>query len=114
MYFCRDACAVGQNLNEFGVVFSLGDFEGREFKEAFLGLSFLFMHLDRDLLWPEATEYAILIEIFQRLGTPNEANWPGVSKLPHFSKDFPKWSCPTAAKAFPGLKGTALDLLAVS
>ena len=72
------------------------------------------MHMDRELLWPAATEYEILIEMFQRLGTPNETTWPGVSKLPHFSQHFPKWSSPTTAKAFPGLKGAALDLLAVS
>lgn len=67
--------------------------------------------LCRDLLWPDTTEYEILLSIFQRLGTPNEASWLGVSKLPHFSKEFPKWPPPKDPKAFPGLKGAALDLL---
>lgn len=67
--------------------------------------------LCRDLLWPASTEYEILLDIFQRLGTPNEATWHGVSKLPYFSIHFPKWPAPTTAKAFPGLKGAALDLL---
>lgn len=69
--------------------------------------------LRRDLLWPASTEYEILLDIFQRLGTPNEATWHGVSKLPYFSIHFPKWPAPTTAKAFPGLKGAALDLLFV-
>jgi len=31
-------------------------------------------------------------KIFQKLGTPTEAIWPGVSELPDFKPTFPKWS----------------------
>jgi len=31
-------------------------------------------------------------KIFQKLGTPTEAIWPGVSELPDFKASFPKWS----------------------
>jgi serine/threonine protein kinase len=36
--------------------------------------------------------------IFSALGTPTEARWPGVSKLPNFSLKFPQWPQRTAAQ----------------
>jgi serine/threonine protein kinase len=30
-------------------------------------------------------------KIFQKLGTPTEAMWPGLSELPDFKPTFPKW-----------------------
>eukprot|EP00811_Abedinium_folium_P000481 NODE_10440_length_1351_cov_65.642974.p1 GENE.NODE_10440_length_1351_cov_65.642974~~NODE_10440_length_1351_cov_65.642974.p1 ORF type:complete len:314 (+),score=64.43 NODE_10440_length_1351_cov_65.642974:88-1029(+) len=37
------------------------------------------------------SEIGTLFKIFQKLGTPTEASWPGVSKLPDWRATFPKW-----------------------
>ena len=37
------------------------------------------------------SEYDQMMKTFQITGTPNEANWPGVSQLAHYSHEFPKW-----------------------
>jgi len=38
------------------------------------------------------SEIDTAFKIFQKLGTPTEAVWPGVSELPDFKPTFPKWS----------------------
>merc|ERR1719161_2743184 len=38
------------------------------------------------------SEIDTAFKIFQKLGTPNETIWPGVSELPDFKATFPKWS----------------------
>lgn len=38
------------------------------------------------------SEIDTAFKIFQKLGTPTEAIWPGVSELPDFKPSFPKWS----------------------
>jgi len=38
------------------------------------------------------SEIDTAFKIFQKLGTPTEAIWPGVSELPDFKPTFPKWS----------------------
>eukprot|EP01047_Picozoa_sp_COSAG01_P046712 COSAG01_NODE_4407_length_5056_cov_4.859794_7_plen_115_part_00 len=42
-------------------------------------------------LYPGDSEIDELFKIFRTLGTPTEAIWPGVSKLPDFKPTFPKW-----------------------
>merc|ERR1719238_1383087 len=37
------------------------------------------------------SEIDTAFKIFQKLGTPNETVWPGVSELPDFKPTFPKW-----------------------
>eukprot|EP00811_Abedinium_folium_P031318 NODE_5089_length_1809_cov_15.493460.p1 GENE.NODE_5089_length_1809_cov_15.493460~~NODE_5089_length_1809_cov_15.493460.p1 ORF type:complete len:338 (+),score=100.28 NODE_5089_length_1809_cov_15.493460:88-1014(+) len=37
------------------------------------------------------SEIDTIFRIFQKLGTPTEAIWPGVSALPDFKTGFPKW-----------------------
>eukprot|EP00747_Dinoflagellata_sp_TGD_P164001 gnl/TRDRNA2_/TRDRNA2_183343_c0_seq1.p1 gnl/TRDRNA2_/TRDRNA2_183343_c0~~gnl/TRDRNA2_/TRDRNA2_183343_c0_seq1.p1 ORF type:complete len:317 (+),score=68.77 gnl/TRDRNA2_/TRDRNA2_183343_c0_seq1:43-993(+) len=37
------------------------------------------------------SEIDTIFKIFQKLGTPTEAMWPGVSELPDFKPTFPKW-----------------------
>jgi len=37
------------------------------------------------------SEIDTAFKIFQKLGTPNETIWPGVSELPDFKATFPKW-----------------------
>jgi len=38
------------------------------------------------------SEIDTAFKIFQKLGTPTETIWPGVSELPDFKPTFPKWS----------------------
>jgi cyclin-dependent kinase 2 len=42
-------------------------------------------------LFPGDSEIDTCFKIFQKLGTPNEQVWPGVSDLPDFKATFPKW-----------------------
>ena len=37
------------------------------------------------------SEIHTIFKIFQKLGTPTEAMWPGVGELPDFKPSFPKW-----------------------
>lgn len=37
------------------------------------------------------SEIDTIFKIFQKLGTPNENVWPGVSELPDFKPTFPRW-----------------------
>lgn len=38
------------------------------------------------------SEIDTLFKIFQKLGTPTEQMWPGISDLPDFKPTFPKWA----------------------
>jgi len=42
-------------------------------------------------LFPGDSEIDTIFKIFQKLGTPSEAVWPGLSDLPCFKGSFPKW-----------------------
>merc|ERR1719240_160917 len=37
------------------------------------------------------SEIDTIFKIFQKLGTPTEAQWPGLRELPDFKPTFPKW-----------------------
>merc|ERR1719454_1235068 len=37
------------------------------------------------------SEIDTIFKIFQKLGTPSEATWPGISELPDFKPSFPQW-----------------------
>jgi len=37
------------------------------------------------------SEIDTIFKVFQKLGTPTEQTWPGVSELPDFKPSFPKW-----------------------
>lgn len=37
------------------------------------------------------SEIDTIMKIFQKLGTPSEATWPGLSELPDFKATFPQW-----------------------
>ena len=37
------------------------------------------------------SEIDTIFKIFQKLGTPTEQMWPGVSELPDFKPTFPRW-----------------------
>ncbi len=42
-------------------------------------------------LFPGDSEIDELYRVFRVLGTPTEAVWPGVSKLPDYKPSFPQW-----------------------
>ena len=44
------------------------------------------------------SEVAVIFKIFRLLGTPTDSDWPGVSRLDHFSRKFPKWNVPPSCK----------------
>ena len=47
------------------------------------------------------------------MGTPDEAEWPGVSKLPDYKPEFPKWPKRHIGAAVAGrLDAAGIDLLA--
>ena len=56
-------------------------------------------------------EIGQLFKIFQIMGTPNESNWPGVSKLPDYKLTFPQWKTKPFTELFPGLDKEGIDLL---
>lgn len=42
-------------------------------------------------LFPGDSEIDTVYKIFQKLGSPNDEVWPGVTNLKHFSSRFPRW-----------------------
>lgn len=54
-------------------------------------------------LFPGDSEIDELFKIFRVRGTPNEASWAGVSKLPNFKSEFPKWHPQRLEKTVPEL-----------
>jgi len=52
------------------------------------------------------SEIDTAFKIFQKLGTPTEATWPGVSDLPDFKPTFPMWQ----AKGWKNIRNTAEQL----
>jgi len=45
----------------------------------------------RKPLFPGDSEIDEIFKIFRILGTPTEAEWPGVTSFPDFKASFPKW-----------------------
>lgn len=45
----------------------------------------------RKPLFPGDSEIDEIFKIFRILGTPTEADWPGVESFPDFKSSFPKW-----------------------
>mmetsp|Transcript_25471 Transcript_25471/g.78405 ORF Transcript_25471/g.78405 Transcript_25471/m.78405 type:complete len:339 (+) Transcript_25471:221-1237(+) len=64
-------------------------------------------------LFPGDSEIDELFRIFRILGTPDEATWPGVTRLPNFKSVFPKWHALRLDRALFELHAepAALDLL---
>merc|ERR1719472_34360 len=52
------------------------------------------------------SEIDTAFKIFQKLGTPNEAMWPGLSDLPDFKPTFPKWR----PKGWENIRNTSAQL----
>ena len=62
-------------------------------------------------LFPGDSEIGELFKIFQVMGTPNEENWPGVSKLPCYKASFPQWKKKFLKDIFPTFDKDGLDLM---
>jgi len=65
-------------------------------------------------LFPGDSEIDELFKIFRLLGTPTETLWQGVTQLPDYKKDFPKWSPKSFREAMPHperLDDAGLDLV---
>jgi len=52
------------------------------------------------------SEIDTAFKIFMKLGTPNEAVWPGVTELPDFKLTFPKWN----PKGWANIRNTASQI----
>lgn len=52
-----------------------------------------------------------LYAIFRILGTPNEENWPGVTRLPDYLPDFPKWNTLQMRDLLPNLSSDGQNLI---
>ncbi|KAI9657846.1 MAG: Cyclin-dependent kinase catalytic subunit [Alyxoria varia] len=61
----------------------------------------------RKPLFPGDSEIDEIFKIFRILGTPSEADWPGVTSFPDFKPSFPKWTRPADSGLLP--EGAALD-----
>ncbi|KAL3674015.1 Cyclin-dependent kinase 2 [Phytophthora oleae] len=62
-------------------------------------------------LFPGDSEIDQLYRIFRTFGTPNEASWPGVTKLRDYAPTFPKWRKKDMRELFPQLDESGLNLL---
>jgi len=62
-------------------------------------------------LFPGGSTQDQLIRIFKILGTPSEASWPGLSKLPEYRAEFPVYSPVVLGKLVPKLDVNGIDLL---
>jgi len=62
-------------------------------------------------LFPGTSEKDQLLKIFLLLGTPKPSSWPGLSKLPKYKSDFPKYESRDLSKLFSTLPQNGLDLL---
>ncbi|OCK84657.1 cell division control protein 2 [Lepidopterella palustris CBS 459.81] len=65
----------------------------------------------RKPLFPGDSEIDEIFKIFRILGTPTEADWPGVTSFPDFKSSFPKWARTDIASVVTNLDDQGLDLL---
>ncbi|KAL0041280.1 hypothetical protein WJX77_010870 [Trebouxia sp. C0004] len=64
----------------------------------------------KQALFPGDSELQQLLHIFKFLGTPDEAVWPGVSKLRDWH-EFPNWKAQEMTRAFPSLDPAGIELM---
>ena len=65
----------------------------------------------RKPLFAGDSEIDQIFKIFQMYGTPNEKNWPGITKLPEFKLSFPQFKGKGIESYNKNLEPVALDLL---
>jgi serine/threonine protein kinase len=58
-----------------------------------------------------STERDVIYSIFQKLGTPNEEVWPGVTSFNYYCNDFPGWTKVNFSHIYTQLSPDASDLL---
>lgn len=66
--------------------------------------------LTKKVLFPGDSEIDQLFKTFQILGTPNEAQWKDVSKMPYYKTNFPNWGSKDLRKLI-NTNDDAADLL---
>lgn len=66
--------------------------------------------LTKKVLFPGDSEIDQLFKIFQKLGTPNESQWEGLTRLPNYKPIFPNWP-PQDLDKLLGKFSSAADLL---
>ncbi|XP_066469959.1 cyclin-dependent kinase 3 isoform X3 [Tiliqua scincoides] len=66
----------------------------------------------RKAMFPGDSEIDQLFRIFRTLGTPTESVWPGVTQLPDYKGNFPKWPRKDMKVIIPNLDRDGQDLLA--
>ena len=59
------------------------------------------MVTNKKSLLPGDSEIDQLFRIFRTLGTADEVSWPGVSKLPDFKSQFPRWEPQSLSSLLP-------------
>ena len=57
------------------------------------------------------TERDVIYSIFQKLGTPNEDVWPGVTAFDYFCHDFPEWTKVNMLDIYAGMSCDGFDLV---
>lgn len=62
-------------------------------------------------LFPGDSEIDEIFKIFRILGTPTEADWPGVTSFPDYKPTFPKWIKDNSKPLVQNLDDNGLDLL---
>lgn len=69
----------------------------------------------KEALFPGDSEIDELFKIFRQLGTPDEETWAGVSELPDYKENFPKWAKKDLAELpkLSRLESSGFDLLNV-
>jgi len=65
----------------------------------------------RKPLFPGDSEIDEIFKIFRVLGTPTEADWPGVTSFPDFKASFPKWQRDYSKDLCKDLDAHGLELL---
>lgn len=70
--------------------------------------------MTRKPLFPGDSEIDQLFRIFRTLGTPTEVTWPGVTQLPDYKRNFPRWAKKEMKEIVPNLDRDGRDLLVVS
>jgi len=74
------------------------------------GCIFAEMSLGRPLFPGQSTNDQLL-KIFKHLGTPSEETWQGVTELPEWKSDFPKFEPHSLNELVPTLDSVGIDLL---
>jgi len=78
------------------------------------GFVFFFSQVIGKAMFPGDSEIDQLFQIFRTLGTPTEATWPGVTQLPDYNREFPRWARKEMKEIVPKLDRDGRDLLVVS